>query len=117
MVDVKVFWNEKIEAPDELQTSTWPSVCRARDWLLFDSADIRILPEDLKTVSLVKAWVIRVEFEDTTERLKEEIAGRSRVRIGPGDVDEIVKDDADTGAEKVPVTERLPSIVTVEEVQ
>jgi len=53
-------------------------------------AEIRILPEDLKTVSLVKAWVIRVEFEDTTDRLRDEIAGRSRVRSGPGDVDEIV---------------------------
>jgi len=53
-------------------------------------AEIRILPEDLKTVSLVKAWVIRVEFEETTDRLREEIAGRSRVRSGPGEAEEIV---------------------------
>jgi len=92
-------------------------VSRSRDWLLFDSADIRILPEDLKTVSLVKAWLIRVEFEDTTERLKDEIAGRSRVRSGPGDVEEIVTAGVVTEVEAVRAVVEIPAVPVISPVE
>jgi len=45
-------------------------------------AEKRILPEDLKTVSLVKAWAIRAAFEETTERLREAEDRLVKVSLG-----------------------------------